>query len=216
MNGLFLNRMPEMDEPCIAETSRPGLSEPQRATPCERMNHPSAPNPEVISKPSTHLLDTIRATRESVGDGLNDDEFTRLLWQMVLPAEAGLAFLSFSNGFVTLTVPQQDLANWYPEKGWIAPEKERFARAIAEKYGLSLCEPPDQTPSFVFPRSNSPTIHHHLELANHVETIVVAHPQYLKIRLFGAAPTGRCVWNAQTALLLGPELLQDLSALYQA
>lgn len=179
------------------------------------MNHPVAPHYEMVLNSSTHLLDRIVAVRASVGDGLNDYEFTRLLQRTALPTEADFVFLSFSDGFATLTVPQQDLANWYPDRGWIVAEKERIARAIAEKHGFSLCEPPDQSSGFLFPRSNPLTTHHHLELTNQVETVVVAHPRYLKIRLFGAAPTARHLGNGQVPLRLAPDLLQDLSALYQ-
>lgn len=179
------------------------------------MNNPSAPNAQVMSERSTHLLDAIRATRESVGDGLNDDELTRLLRQTALPTEAGFSFLSFCSGIVTLSVPHQDLANWHPEKGWIVAEKERLAGAIAEKYGLSLSEPPDESSSFLFPRSEAENIHHHMELRNRWDAIIVAHPNYLKVRMFGASPESRYVWDARTPVLLGPDLLQDLSALYQ-
>src|SRR3974377_2215684 len=78
-----------------------------------------------------HLLDTILAIRAGVGDGLNDHELTQLLRDGTLLSEAGFSFLSFSEGIVTLTVPEQDLATWYPEHGWIAPEKEKLARALA-------------------------------------------------------------------------------------
>lgn len=180
------------------------------------MNNPSVPNIAVRPNPRAPLLDTIRAIQESVGDGLNDDELTRLLWQSGLPIEAGFAFLSFCSGCVTLTVPEQDLRNWYPERGWIAAEKERLARVIAEKYMFSLYEPPDVVPSCFYPQPDSPEPHHHLELSNGREAMVVAHPHYLKIRLFGVTLGGRSVLDTKGPLLLGPELLQDLSALYQA
>jgi hypothetical protein len=189
---------------------------PDSETADKRMNNPIAPATEVISKPTPRLLDTIRAIRASVGDGLNDDELTRLLRQTVLPSEAGLVFLSFSGGLVTLAVPEQDPENWYSEKGWIAADKERIARAIAAKYGLSLCIPPDQSSRFLTPRSDSPTTRHHLELSNRWETVVVAHPSYLKVRMFGAPSSSRYLSDAKEPLLLGPELLQDLSALYPA
>jgi hypothetical protein len=75
------------------------------------------------TKNNSHLLETILAIRSSVGEGLSDDELTLLL-RTTLLTEAGFSFLSFSRGLVTLTVPEQ---------GWIAPEKEMTARAIAEK-----------------------------------------------------------------------------------
>jgi hypothetical protein len=169
-----------------------------------------------ICQPSPHLLDTIGAIRASIGDGLNDDELTRLMRQATLLNEAGFSFLSFSHGFVTLTVPHQDLANWYPDKGWIVPEKERIARAIAEKYGLSLCEPPNDTSSPRFLQLESPPAHHHLELVNRRETIIVAHPNYLKVRLLGTRSGSRYLPFVEAPLPLGPDLLHDLSALYQS
>lgn len=179
------------------------------------MNTPSTASPKVSAQPTAHLLDSIRAIRASVGDGLNDDELTRLLQRTTLPTEAGFAFLSFSEDVLTLSVPQQELTNWYPDKGWIVPEKERIARAIAKKYELSLYEPVDVSASDWSPRVESTAIHHHLEFTNHWQTVIVAHPRYLQVRLFGESPAHRYVWETHCALQFGPDLLQDLSALYQ-
>ena len=178
-------------------------------------NNPGTANANVISQAGTRLLDGIRAIRASVGDGLNDDELTRLLQHLPLPTEEGFAFLSYSDRFVMLSVPQQDLQKWYPEKVWIAAEKEKIARAIAEKYELSLCEPPDLTLSCRFPIPSSTNFHHHLELSNRREIIIIAHPHYLKIRLYDRTPAGLYAAFPQIPLLLDPKLLQDLSALYQ-
>lgn len=177
---------------------------------------PLGPTPgETTSKSGIHLLNAIRAARESVGEGLNDDELTRLLLlDTELPTEAGFTFLSFSGGVVTLSVPQQDLAKWYPEKGWVAPEKEKIARAIAEKYQLALGEPPDLVSSFRFPCAEQGTAHHHLEMANRRETVVIAHPRYLKVRIYRDAADGAFGMHERNPFVLGPELLQYLSALY--
>ncbi|HXI52010.1 MAG TPA: hypothetical protein VNH84_10910 [Candidatus Saccharimonadales bacterium] len=179
-------------------------------------NNPGTANANVISQAGTRLLDGIRAIRASVGDALNDDEFTRLLEHAPLPTEEGFAFLSYSDRFVMLSVPQQDLQKWYPGEVWIAAEKEKIARAIAEKYELSLCEPPDLAPSCRFPIPSSTHFHHHLELSNRRETIIVAHPHYLKIRLYGGTLTGLHAAVPQSPLLLDPKLLPDFSALYQS
>jgi len=179
------------------------------------MNDTNTLSADVSFRPSPHLLDAIRTIRASVGDGLNDNELTRFLRDSALPTEAGFAFLSFADGFVTLTVPPQDLTSWYPEKGWIVPEKERIARAIAEKYQLSLHEPPDVDSSYVYPRPDSANPHHHLELGNREETAILAHPHYLKVRLFGATSPILFARAARLPLLLSPELLPDLSALYK-
>jgi hypothetical protein len=179
----------------------------------------STPNPtetNAASMQGASLLETIKAVRATVGDGLNDDEFTRLLRQTTLLNEAGFGFLSFSGGFVTLSVPTQDKADWYPKSGWITQEKERLAKAIAEKHRLLLSEPPDAPSSFLFPSCDRAESRHHLEFCNRWEAVVIAHPNYLKVRLFGAGPESRCVSGAKNPLPLGPDLLRDLSPLYRA
>jgi hypothetical protein len=175
------------------------------------MNNPATLNPPAIPTPATRLLDAIKDIKLSVGDGLSDDELTRLLQQSALPAEAGFGFLSFTDRVVTLSVPPQGPADWYPEKGWVMAVKEKAARSIGEKYGLMLCEPPDA----LFTCYDTTVSHHHLELGNQRETIITIHPRYLKIRLFVGADAARSTRLAQKPLSLGPELLQDLSVLYQ-
>ena len=93
-----------------------------------------------------------------------------------------------------------------PEENWIAPEKEATAKAIAEKCGLSLYEPPDEIFVFRSPESDSSKVHHHLEMGSGSETIVIAHPRYLKIRLFEI--------ETKKPLLLPGDLLERLAALY--
>jgi hypothetical protein len=217
MNTSFTNQTPKMDQGGVAETSRPRLPQgPDAQTVCKHMKLPSEPSFRTIPKPNTHLLDTIQAIRASVGDGLNDDELTRLLQRLTtLPTEAGFSFLSFSDDFMTLSVPPQDLASWYPDKGWIAPEKEGLARAIAKKFELSLYEPVDVAATGWLAQAESTAIHHHLEFCNHWQTVIVAHPRYLKVRQFGESPSHRYVWEVHCPLQFGPDLLQDLSALYQ-
>ena len=161
-----------------------------------------------------HLLDTILAIRAGVGDGLNDHELTQLLRDGTLLSEAVFSFLSFSEGIVTLTVPEQDLATWYPEHGWIAPEKEKLARALAEKYRLGVNEPVDTPTNFWYPEGGPTLNHHHLELTFCGLTAVVAHPLYAKVRLLGRSSHYRYDWQRLCPLALGPDLLQDLSALY--
>lgn len=176
------------------------------------MNDPCATKTGVVSESGKqqHLLDAIKAIRSEVGDGLNDDEFTQLLLRMELPSEAGFAFLCYCDRFVTLSVPHQDPANWYPERGWILPGKEKIARSIAEKHGLSLCEPPDM----LYPWFRAPNPHHHLQLSNQKEIVIIIHPQYLKIRLFVATSATRSVRSTQKPFFC-QDLLQDLAGLYQ-
>ena len=162
------------------------------------------------------LLESIKAIRTSIGDGLNDDEFTRFLQKASLPNEAGFGFLSYCTGFVALSVPPQETAKWYREKGWIATEKAQLARTIADKYGLSLYEPPDCVAG---PRGThgdtSPHGCHHLEMSFNRETIIVIHPHYLKIRLFRTAAGTTHGWGTHGQDLFGPELLQEISKLYE-
>ena len=178
-------------------------------------NTPRPAAGEVPSK-SDHLLGAIRATRESVGDSLNDDELTRLLLlHTELPIEAGFAFLSFCDGVVTLSVPQQDLAKWYSEKGGIAPEKGKIAKAIANKYQLFLCEPLDLASGFPFSSFEKAGAHHHLELATRRETVIIAHPKYLKVRMYCNAVDGSFIMKTKSPVVFGPDLLKDLSVLYR-
>jgi len=158
-----------------------------------------------------HLLDCVRSMRVNVGDALNDEEFTRLFQQTDPPEESGFKFVSYCDRFVMLSVPQQELANWYPEQGWILPAKEKIAKAIAAKYELTLCEPPDMK----HPCGNFPNPHHHFEFNAGQETVIIAHPQFLKVRVFVLAGHTFNARTAQKPLLLGHDLLQDLSALYQ-
>ena len=158
------------------------------------------------------MLDSIRSIQSGIGDGLNDAELTCLLQKSALPMEAGFGFLSYSDRCVTFSVPKQEMAKWYPQQGWIMETKERIAREIAEKHDLSLCEPPDT----LYPWHDMPNPHHHLEMSNGRETVVVAHSQYLKIRLFLAADPVRNLRCAQRPAVLSPDLLEDLSALYPA
>jgi hypothetical protein len=176
-------------------------------------DRPTEPGKTNDAKRNNRLLETILAIRSSVGEGLSDDELTRLLWTTLL-SEAGFGFLSFSKGLVTLTVPEQDLARWYPEQGWIAPEKENVAGAIAEKYELSLHEPADASTSYWHPVKGPQLVHHHIELNDRRQTVIVAHPQYLKVRVLGRSGRYRHDWEAHCPVVLGPEILQDLSALY--
>ena len=150
------------------------------------------------------------------GDALNDDEFTRLLQATPLSPEAGFGFLSFCGGFVTLGVPLQKLADWYPEKGWILPEKESIAKEIARKYKLCLHEPPDVVSGFLLQGPGSPPTHHHLELGSSRGSIIIAHPRFLKVRLYVGNSTILYADAARTPVLLGSRLLPDLSALYRA
>jgi hypothetical protein len=45
-------------------------------------------------------------------------------------------------------------------------------------------------------------------------TVVVAHPLYAKVRLLGRSSHYRYDWERLSPLALGPDLLQDLAALY--
>src|SRR6266478_6477693 len=176
------------------------------------MHNTATLNPPPIPATAVHLLDAIKAFKSSVGDDLNDDELTRLMREASIPSEAGFKFLSYCERNVTLSVPKQDLADWYPEKGWISPAKEKIAQAIAKKYELTLCAPPDAQ----YVCLDCPNPHHHLEFSNKHETIILVHPRYLKVRLFLITDTTRSARAALRSLPLCPNLLCDLSALYQA
>jgi len=151
------------------------------------------------------LLEVVKCFRAVTGDSLTDEEFTFLLLGKHLLAEAGFHFLCFHNGCVTLSVPRQDDESWRPAERWISPEKERIAACLANKYGLMLTEPPDAALRWIVP--NGMAVRHHLQLSNRKETIVIAHPEFLKIRLYAS----------DTGLILPPVrgFLKDLAALYE-
>jgi hypothetical protein len=152
---------------------------------------------------TSNLLETITSLRMAVGDGLNDEELTRFFLQEAFPSEDGFTFVCLCKGWVTFRVPPQNLVRWYPETGWITPAKEAIARSIAEECGLSLFEPPDEKFSYSPAESDG---HHHLEMSHESETVVIAHPRYLKIRLLDSA--------TQRPLKLPKDLLGRLAALY--
>jgi len=160
------------------------------------------------------LLQIIRSIRASVGGCLNEDELTGLLRAEGLPAEEGFTFLCLSDGCVTFKVPRQDPAKWYRESGWLAVEKETIGNAIAKKLGLHVYEPPDASASFRFPMSDKLEMHHHLALGNSWETLISAHPRYLKIRLFSTAMASRHLSDTTLEVTLGTTVLRDLAALY--
>jgi hypothetical protein len=162
------------------------------------------------------LLDAVQSLRTCVGEGLNDVEFTHFLQKASLPAESGFEFLSYSNRFVTLSVPKQETGSWYRDKGWVIEEKEQRAREIARKYGLSLYHPPDAVGTHhVTPQSDASHPCHHLEMSFDREILVVIHPLYLKIRMSHASGTSHHASGAHRAPHPGSEMLKDLSTLYQ-
>lgn len=151
------------------------------------------------------LLETIKSFRSAVGDALEDEEFSFYMLGKNPPAQDGFSFLCFHNGFVTLNVPPQDDAAWHPANAWISPEKEKLARKFAEDHSLLLSEPPDSTLRFLLPAGKK--VHHHLHFCNRKETIVIAQPEFLKIRLYAS--------GTRMVLPPVPGMLKELSALYQ-
>ena len=146
-------------------------------------------------KPSVLLV--IRAMRNDVGQGLKEDALTDLILLEGGGLSAhGFRFLRLSGGFVVFATQPQDRSKWYRQKGWPCAEKEAVARAIARKYALEISEPPD-----VSGPSGEP--HHHLEFHRHENTIIEAHPKYLKILL------------PDLPVIAEDTLLEDLAALYK-
>ena len=161
-----------------------------------------------------HLLSTIKSIWASVGNMLNDGELTCFLQRVGLPSEAAFTFLSIYCGHVTLAVPRQNPKDWYATKGWITPQKEMIAKDIAKKYGLQLYEPFDDS-LVLYPELASSGPHHHLALSDRRQTVIVAHPLFLKICLFGKPQEHSYGNERRFPLPLGPDLLQDISPLYQ-
>jgi hypothetical protein len=147
------------------------------------------------------LIETIRRARESVGAELSDYELTDLVHARGELAEDGFTFLRVSKGFALFSVPRQNASKWYGQNVWLSPEKEKQAREIAKRYGLKICEPPDHNILSV-------PDHHHFDFyrdegKTFQRTVVIAHPEFLKIRV------------TSQPLPLEHHLLGDLASLYE-
>ncbi len=163
------------------------------------------PGMEVSASRPPSLLETICHLREQTGDGLEDDELSFLIRKRNLPSEAGFSFLCLHDGCVTLAVPEQDENAWHPApRGFISLQKESVAAGVAKKHQLALYEPPDLPSATFAPRASE--AHHHIQLADRTETLVIAHPAFLKVRLYSS--------KTKLPIPLSPDLLDDLSALY--
>lgn len=162
------------------------------------------------------ILDTVRTLRLTTRSELSDVELTHLLRSRGTLSEEGFAFACFSEGCVTLNVPPQDPNTWCAASGRIAPDKETVARKLAEHCGLSLSEPPDAVATWGCIGAAATAHHHHLVLFNRWDTVVVAHPCYVKIRLFGRAAGARCGPAGQAPLELPADLLHEIAALYRS
>jgi len=149
------------------------------------------------------LLETLRYLRASLGDGLNDAEFNCFLQAQNLRPEEGFKFLCFWDGCVTLLVPPQVENSWYPKAGWIASAKEKTAIEFAKRCGLILSEPPD-VPLTCDLALNA---HHHLRFSNRNEIVVIAHPKFLKVRLYATINHIALKWSKG--------ILREISALYR-
>jgi hypothetical protein len=159
---------------------------------------------EFPTQKTESLLELIRGIRARAGDGLEDEEFAFFLQGRNLPEDSGFTFMCFHDGCVTLAVPPQDGISW-DQSGWIAPAKEIIGVELAQKHGLILSAPPDAPPALV--SSGAWEYHHHLRLSNRKETLIIAHPEFLKIRLYDT--------RMNLDIPLAPELLKELSALYK-
>lgn len=174
--------------------------------PTEDVKHAEDMRDAQGEKPSDNLLKRIQSMREEAGDEVNDEEFTRLLREAKLPEQEGFTFLSYCDRFVMFTVPQQQADDWYQEKGKINSEKLEVAKKIGKKYEFTVSQPPDAKNS----SSDNPHPHHRLQLSNPLETMVIIHPQFLKIRLYTLASNTSRVERP----LKKCELLKDLAELY--
>ena len=156
------------------------------------------------------ILEAVLQLRESVGDGLNDAEFTHFIREKLNCSRSAFSILSCAEGFLTFNVPEQDPADWYSAGHWIAPDKESIAREVAGRYELTLCEPPDKL-GYIIPPPNA---HHHLEWMTRWDSVAIAHPYYLKVRISRPDSRNPLGWTTKGVFAAGSNLLRDLTALY--
>lgn len=155
------------------------------------------------------IVEHILQLKASVGDALNEREFSQLIGASTAPFHSLFRPICYSEGCVMFSVPPQDAAEWYGESSWLAPAKEAVAQRIANDFRLSICEPPDNLSEVVI----KPEAHHHLEfIANH-EVIAAAHPAFLKVRIT-ATNTHHMPWKPHETVLRPVELGRELAELY--
>ena len=157
------------------------------------------------------LVSAAMRLRCSIGDGLNDFEFTEFIKSRLPSSSDGFGILSFSEGCLTLSVPFQSCANWYGEECKIAGPKDVAAREIADRHQLTLCEPPDK---LVY-GSLGPGAHRHLEFANRWNTVAVAHPLYVKLRVCSGGEHHDLPVESEAAIAQCTGLVRDLVTLYR-
>src|SRR5689334_14174009 len=106
------------------------------------------------------IVEKVVRFRTSIGDAVDDEQFTHIAARFFPPQQDGSSFACFSDGCAILNVPAQDLRDWYPGPDWISSIKEQIAKKIADAFELTVCEPPDRRDYIVPPAST----HHHLEM----------------------------------------------------
>jgi hypothetical protein len=127
------------------------------------------------------LLDQIRMLRQEIGDGLTDDDLTRLIRQTRLVKDTGFEFLSYASGFVTLC-PQSPSSKHQPADTWVSAERARLAATIAAEFGLEVYEPLNRNNTYSFDNAMA-SMGRHFEFTVRQEPIAIAHAAYLKILL---------------------------------
>ena len=86
---------------------------------------------------------------------------------------------------------------------------------IAEKHAFCLSENFMAGPDLFFPGWDLLNSNHFLELSHNQGTIVAAHPSYLKVRLLMEPLPERFNSDLTEFTPLRPDLLEDLSLLYE-
>ena len=142
------------------------------------------------------VLAKVRELQTEIGQGVDEAVLTDLLRAEGELEAYGFRFLRISGGFAVFEVPKQNARDWYREGGWPAAAKERIASRIAAKHHLELHEPPDVETVY------GGEYRHHIVLDSSKDTLVVAHPRYLKIRI------------SRRQGIPGPTLMEDLHSLY--
>jgi hypothetical protein len=163
----------------------------------------------VLPTEEASVIEQTIELRRSVGDSLTDAQFTEIAARILPRQSGGFAFGCYSDGCIILNVPKQDLGKWYSAGRWISAAKEEVARRIAERFELALCEPPDRRDYIIPPAS----AHHHVELIKGSESMVVAHPLFLKIRVFSESPM-KHFWARHEHLPDAEELFEAFRELF--
>ena len=115
---------------------------------------------------------------------------------------------------MALSVPEQDLAEWYEGNGSISSVKKWLAALIGEQHKLSVKEMALVRPDCLLTTGESTSTHSCLVFIHDFQAMVVASPVALKVRMLEAS-SARTSWDSTEPPPEWSHLLPDFSLLFE-